>query len=523
MASGKTSILELPNEVLDKVFSYLAWTPEESLVPSCPDITNISLSCRTLRDAVLPTLFRNARLKLRWVDGAIAEPGLFKLRQEAPQIFKLIRRVHIQTKFGQRVDSQLEPFTVPLALDNWIAPNASDGRSSELELNHQKRIDQVAIDLFGPVASSTAPPGSSSSIEQVARAFFGKSDDDASQDGNPNIKIGPTQSSLGEHALQYPAMTGPIRESASSPPTATKQTSKDRRAQLDALLICMLMLPSQTQHIIFEAVPTDMHVHLQHIFALQVCAMTLKVFADKLQSLTIISRSLDTPAERRALRSGVPPPPDDYGSTLALVVPELHSVKTLTLASTPSAPNRRNQHSLGAIKASMWHSGPLATNVTHLSLRNIADNRNELYDFIQSFESLRDLTVSDIKIEPNFRVGGANPLSRTPGDPMWLLFLISIRLRHPALRFHLGNLCQWHEPCVLPASATRWLADEAVPVGAKVDFERETRLTEDFASFIPLWEVDDDDRGEMARKDENIGKLVDDAFSSRWRTFANLR
>ena len=74
------TILTLPTELLDRVYSYLDWDPSTSLQPVRPGIISISLTCKRLRETVLPLVFKNVTLKLRWVEGSLAEPALFRIR-----------------------------------------------------------------------------------------------------------------------------------------------------------------------------------------------------------------------------------------------------------------------------------------------------------------------------------------------------------------------------------------------------------------------------------------------------------
>ena len=101
----------------------------------------------------------------------------------------------------------------------------------------------------------------------------------------------------------------------------------------------------------------------------------------------------------------------------------------------------------------------------------------------------------------------------------WLNFLIDLRRQMPNVTFDLHELrngpAYW-----LSTSGLRWLLEQAVPTGCKLDFERETRLVEDFESFLPLWSAEDSERGEAAKEARNDalgGQLVDAAMSSRWR------
>lgn len=521
MATGKATILTLPNEILDRIFSYQHWTPDKSLTPLDPDLTNISLSCHVLRDAVLPSLFRNARLKLRWVDGAIAEPGIYKLRREAPDIAKLVRCVHVQTVFGQSTIRQLKPFAIPLALADWNTACADD-TASDLEIKHRMHIRDIALELYGPFLSTSTPVQHLSTTDDIARAFFGAANDSAVvHTARDPSDVAPQDASLGEHALHCRNQEDSTSGSGDTTLKAKRNEARRRRLQLDALITCMMSLPPQMHSLIFEATPTDHHDQLQHSFALQCCAMATRIFASKLQSVTMISRSLNT--GRRVASAGTSIPTDDYETTLLPVISDLQALTDLTLASTTGVSDRLSKHSLDAIRASLWQTEPLCSNVTHVSLRNITEKRNGLFELIEGFTSLTDLTIDGVKMSPVLGAGYVHAQVRGLDDPMWLLFLISLRLHRPTLRFHLGNLCQWQSPETLPSSAVKWLMEEAVPVGADLCFERETRLTQDFGSFIPLWITDDSDRGEMAREDKGLAKLADDAFSSRGKTFENMR
>lgn len=107
---------------------------------------------------------------------------------------------------------------------------------------------------------------------------------------------------------------------------------------------------------------------------------------------------------------------------------------------------------------------------------------------------------------------------RTPPSPAitWLAFLIELRRRLPHVALDLKEPELGSKAC-LSASGVRWLLQEAVPRGAHVDFERETRLTEDIESFFPLWMAEDSVRGWAAEEARRDGGLVDLAMSSRWR------
>ena len=91
-----TPMLKLPNELLDQIFSYLDWDRSKDLYPTKPDIINGSLTCRKLREALKPLVFRDVTLRLRWVRGQLIEPCLYRLRREYPELARHIRCVYIR-------------------------------------------------------------------------------------------------------------------------------------------------------------------------------------------------------------------------------------------------------------------------------------------------------------------------------------------------------------------------------------------------------------------------------------------
>lgn len=118
---AKTTILSLPNELIEHICNYLDWNPHTSLRPSKADIRNISLVNRQIRDAVLPILFRDVKLRLRWDEGCLIEPKLFRLRREHGHLMKHVRCVHVQTTFGHFPHQHFgyQPFSVPETLQDW--------------------------------------------------------------------------------------------------------------------------------------------------------------------------------------------------------------------------------------------------------------------------------------------------------------------------------------------------------------------------------------------------------------------
>lgn len=90
------SLLTLPTELLDHIFSYFEWDRTKQLHPVKDDLISAGLTCKKLRTALLPSIFKEVTLRLRWVGGELAEPSLLKLRVQSPQLMRHIRCVTLR-------------------------------------------------------------------------------------------------------------------------------------------------------------------------------------------------------------------------------------------------------------------------------------------------------------------------------------------------------------------------------------------------------------------------------------------
>lgn len=116
-----TTILQLPHELLEQIASYLDWDPTSSHTPSKPDVEKLSRTSRQIRQAVLPVHFRHVTLRLRWDEGALLEPKLFRLRREHGHLMKHVRCIYIRTQWGHYPANHfhLPPLRVPETLLDW--------------------------------------------------------------------------------------------------------------------------------------------------------------------------------------------------------------------------------------------------------------------------------------------------------------------------------------------------------------------------------------------------------------------
>lgn len=172
---------------------------------------------------------------------------------------------------------------------------------------------------------------------------------------------------------------------------------------------------------------------------------------------------------------------------------------------------------LSTLRLDVWHNASHA--IRTLELKNISSDPAQLLKLVQGFVSLKELSLRSIVLQHprgHHRTQNDDPL-------IWLLFCIDIRnaLRHTLIELEDLEVSIIQDNNKLPLCAVAWLRDMAIPAGAVIDFERNERLMEDFQSFLPMWNAEQEEhRGVMALKewDSELGRnLCDAAMSRRWR------
>ena len=511
------NLLSLPTELLQRTFEYLDWDHSNELTPSRPDIFNISLTCGHLRLAVLPILFRSVTLKLRWVDDALVEPALFKIRTQCPELAKHIRCVYIKTLFGHFPNprGEMEPFAVPDRPDLLESTShLNDGEIRQLH-EHQRRVDNVASKLFeNPLFSemvSKVPANLREHVETLTHHLAQSESLQRERASNENdiFEAGSDNASrLGEDTVFDAAREEDAASLSQRVNIQQRLQHRDLRLQLDALYIVMLCLPYTVNSLVFEVLPTDRIDVLQVSFALHVAAMACRIFGDRLQRLHMITRSH---LPRLSRRTHVPEPDAQGNGISTEVIAELKALHTLAIASEQERGGRVAQSS-GLLK---WHA--LSSTVTKLKLCTMEEDPQALVKLMNGFHQLQALSLSEVGLNMPLNIPQQDPNSILA---YWLSFLVELRRKMPKVMFDLESLyCALfpNKLAFLPRSGAQWLLKEAVPQNHEVDFERETRLAEDFESFLPLWSAEDSERGNAAAEARKDGKLVDAAMSSRWR------
>ena len=516
-----TTLLDLPTELLDKIYAYLDWDKAASVTPVRPDILNVSLTCRHLRVTVLPLVFQNVTLKLRWADGALVEPALLRMRKLHPHLVRYVRCVYIETQYGHIADPEekLPNFDIPEEVPEWMDPAAVDGDEClpSVLVSHRKRVNEVASELLAtriPGTQSEFSPADEHGALSIVRQLLAQVDHDLRRqmetDGIAST-VPDCQGRLGQAAL--PDMFRDVlTNSVSRESIMNHLGSRKATLRLEAMLVAMLCLPPSTNSLIFEAYPTGLRPNLQNFFTLHVAATGMQILGDRLQRLAVSTCPHDRSTQKRLQ-------PFRHNNSErevfnSAVSTRIQAVKTLVLASE-SAVQTSAVRPEGQIDNSHWHK--LASTVTHLELCDMSVELQEFLPLIKGFTNIQDLTLQRLDTHSSPRPPVPHPRPQDHGN--WLEFLIKLRRELPDVALHLESLhAWWPSNYDLSTSACRWLQEEAVPVGCSIDFQRETRLAEDFESFLPLWQAEDSVRGSTAKNARRDGKLVDAAMNSRWRT-----
>ncbi|KAK4948974.1 hypothetical protein LTR10_012347 [Elasticomyces elasticus] len=580
-----TNLLALPTELLDRIASYLDWDRAGSLVPRRPDIHSISETCKHLRAATLPLLFRNVTLSLRWQDGVLLEPSLYQLKRERPDLAQHVRSVYVATRLGFRPGTRLgqeaPDFRIPDDVEDWLGTEkAGDGSGdarfhSELDEMHRNRLDDVVDRLYAnlndaPVGTATPSEASSanalsSSLEASAALLLLAGKDVAgnntaeskirhlirhanftikqnrpakkalptnavrrdSWEGTWGTLIGATHLSNNSYASRFDPYHG------AGPSLRKAQRTK---LQIDALATLMLCLPPTVNEIVYEPGASQAEQPWFHFSAYLLDHM-LQVFGHRIESLTTATSEGRTQRIHRLVN---PVSDNEPISSAPDGLQHLTNLRRLVLASTSatpeagfSGPQVQILQMSGTDYINRWSTPTLHTTLTTIEFWNTVltdTNFTYLATFITPFRNLKVLNFQHVQYNTQGVPSRIYPINNQHlGEGVLLSFAIALRRALPTntkIRFH-DISCTTRGPqqrVEIPKSALEWIMREAVPSNQpELDFQREERLLEDFESFQFLWEAEDGERGNEAGRHRKEVDLVDSAMCSRWKQFENVR
>ena len=262
----RTTILDLPTELLQDVFEYLDWDCSKDLTPIRSEIVNISSTCWHLRKAVLPLLFRNVSLKLRWAHGALIQPGMLSLRQTCPHLASYVKCVHVETLFGhfKELRSNMSPFALPKELQQWLDSTKALPNDTEHALYSSER--DVVKDLTERLLSTQqcveflqhAPQDVQTRFRHLARSLS----DQVLATPPPSAMESDTMHRGLRDVIGDETFFDDAREEARSIASTLRNLrapskARDIRFLLDAFFVLLLCFPSRLNTLVFESLPTD--------------------------------------------------------------------------------------------------------------------------------------------------------------------------------------------------------------------------------------------------------------------------
>ncbi|KAI6820857.1 hypothetical protein KC332_g5554 [Hortaea werneckii] len=514
-------MLSLPPELLQRIFAFLDWDRSAHLTPERGDILNISLTCKRLRHTIRPLLFHSVSLCLRWVDGELLEPPLFRLRREKPELSRWIRNVHVHAASGCRPGQTTLPPTLaaPDDREDWLSPELttldqeSEGERKwhqDLHSLHRNRLDHLVQERAQCVPIVSERHEQPYGVEQLMRRLivttgFEAARQRARTNSTANAAL-PGRNTNSPDPFRPSTMdensADPLDQPAQAGRWNPANADRRRKQEIDALAVVMLCLPPTLSDIVFEVgdAPDD-----AHLFALHVFAAILEAYNTHLEALTIIGTTQQSDAGAKVV-------------THSHIV-DLSNIRTLRLAGTRStltfdiSSDASNQETWLALRestsnlrtlefwnvaftaqtdvCSLLHTTATFASVESIALRNVmlvtlAEHRRRLYELHARSQGLPSSSSSNYKLH----------VCSSPETNL-LLLLIKLRQMHPQTNLAFTDPRSNKDllRSKLPPSALKWLQTEAVPVDASLEFERVKRLFEDFESFLPLWKAEDSGRG----------------------------
>lgn len=465
------SIVGLPNEILDQIFDLVDWNPALDLFPCKLDVISASLSCKQLRKALLPRVFRDVTLRLRWAGpGSLVEPSLMRLLSQQPALADHVRCIYVKSSYDSwRHDDSTPLLNLPLSISNWQRQQVEHPVSPA----HQHRLASAA--------------------RQWESAWGGEQDQ---------------------------LMRSPADIIAAIIIKNLQDKRPNAREELEALAICILGVPEKTHTLLFNAFPDSDTSNSRHRFSLCVAATLASLMKDQITTFTVgTTFPMGTTdwslrhgmiGERRA-SSDVGIFGSNYFSTASL---KTLNIKRLALSMDDKVTNRRNA---GLFLHGLDRWKTLSSTVLELDLRFIHADSRDFIQFVTAFNHLETLRLDAIQLQLDQTHG---PVNEALKARVWLSFAIELRRAMPQVVVRYRRLYGATVDTELSEDACAWIF-HALPPGALVDADRQERLITDFDSFGALWQAESGPRGAEARADwastGGHGNLCDMAMMSRWR------
>lgn len=546
-------LLKLPAELLDRIYTHLDWCPLVALEPTRPDIFSLSLTCKRLRETVLPTLFRHVTLRLRWCNDVLLEPAVFRLRKEHPDLARHVRCVMIEVEYDQLsrplssqssydalekawaryqrdfdASSAYRPFVLDGGVENWLIPREPSGQAqidSSLEtyrthaVNHYRAL-HASLEAAGGSSDDFAWLAENQAAErQEAYIYQQRRKERFAQ----NIRKQANEDRIFRATGQYPAdddFDNAGMNYSTPPPKDPKMWTERSRAKLriDALALALSCVPPSAQSLILNAVAPGPDInHLQNL-ALAVTAETIVVLGSRLTSLSMLTREVTTHRMPADLLARVEARKPQFGEALHLtpeVLTCLTGLKTLRLSG--SGKDSVTRHTRKELARSQYWSQVNET-LDKLELWHLDADESNLFSFMTRFPNVRDIRLHHMRLSSATRHRPANMDWHCAQAVSLLQFAITFRRTMPQTSLCLHSVEHFHKSHV-PAGAVRFITAEVCPIGKPVDDGRVQRLMQDFESFFPYWLAEESEVIDRVAQAKEFGNLIDQAMSSRFKIF----
>ncbi|KAK5111761.1 hypothetical protein LTR62_004681 [Meristemomyces frigidus] len=491
-----TGLLDLPTELLDNVYHYLDWDRTVALIPVRPSIREISLTCKSLRNSILPRLFRSVSLCLRWVDGHLLEPELYRLRRDRPDLARHVRCVCITIKLRGQPGAQngASTFQVPLEREDWLdleAQSPSDAKhAAGLASMHTQRVDKEVQQLCDevsavmramPATSSTSastPPDeafAANAIQllneparrhrttearmytlldltsKIVRRKAARLESTSSLNHGEALTRNETEPEFdsnfalfddGEHPTSLGAGVSSMHDYSYyrdkyAFASYTERAEERMKLKVDSLAVIMLCLPATTTELVFEAGVQALEHKSWYHFGLYFMNTAMGVFGPKLHSITT---AVGTPTRRLRPRTTSISEPDS-GTIFPDSPSKTTSLRRLVIASTTDHDETyiARQFTVDESQFDPWTNPITASSLFQLELwcTSISDTAMpRLVTFVKGFTSLKILRLKHLTYSTHGAqariMPNPNTTAITNPEPVMLQLAIDLRRAIPA-------------------------------------------------------------------------------------------
>ncbi|OQN97078.1 hypothetical protein B0A48_16882 [Cryoendolithus antarcticus] len=545
----RSGILDLPSELHEQIWTYVDWDSAKLLLPDRPDIFAISLTCSTLRKAVLPLLFRHVVLRLRWAQGALYEPTLLKLRRNHPDLAQYVRTVQIRAEYGQ-VDlpinwSFAEYDKVAHTREKWSKYEKRCVRISE---SPALVLGETVEQWLDPAKVGNVLPHHVSRVHDLVHALIEPLDKkhkdvawlSAAQAGRRRKNLDSQRARM-EEALEK--ATGAAErtrlakerndpfggvvvspdddqgQDGHPPPFNDHRMVQDTpraKLKLEALALAVSCISGSVSNIIINAcpVPAQRHYGSQHSFILATAAAAVTMLGPSLTSLSVA-----TPEVFGHTRVYTPPKLKDYPDSVHFpkeVIEQLKGLQTFRLIGHANSVMSETKFTCWLPSLSGLMSNGTLRSVELWDTKFIDDH---LYDWLSSIRpGPGRLVLHDVIIQKDRRPGmripadDSEPINR---HNAYLAFALGLRTALPSAILILSNVTGAAWDNTIPVAGERFVSVEVCNVTGEFSNERQYRLLQDFKSFVPQWRSEEQREENTDADAKQFGKLIDAAMASR--------